>query len=147
MFTTFKRFKHSCSMCASNVSHLPTKVTVKDREEQYLGILHESGGKLFCTACNIVVDHKHKSYIDKHFTTSKHNYRTAELKAGRQTTRSAPKNTTLYAPIEASDNLTTHMHPTLRVTLLFYCVLVGYSIAWKGIRATCEFIFCFKSEF
>ena len=40
-------------------------------------ILHESRGTLFCTACNIVVEHKRKSSIDKHFATMKHNYRTA----------------------------------------------------------------------
>uniref|UniRef100_A0A8C2BR82 Uncharacterized protein n=1 Tax=Cyprinus carpio TaxID=7962 RepID=A0A8C2BR82_CYPCA len=53
----------------------------------YPGILHESGGKLFCTACNIVVEHKRKSSIDKHFATAKHNMRCAEMQAGRQTTR------------------------------------------------------------
>ena len=74
-------------MCASNVSHLPTKITAKDREKQYPGILHESEGKLFCTLCNIVMEHKRKSSIDKHFATAKYNYRTAELQAGRQTTR------------------------------------------------------------
>ena len=74
-------------MCASNVSHLPTNIIAKDREKQYPGILRESGGKLFCTACNIVVEHKRKSSIDKHCATAKHNYRTAELQAGRQTTR------------------------------------------------------------
>ena len=39
--------------------------------------LHESGGNLFCTACNIVVEHEHKSSIDNHFATAKHNCRTA----------------------------------------------------------------------
>uniref|UniRef100_A0A8C5FXB2 Uncharacterized protein n=1 Tax=Gadus morhua TaxID=8049 RepID=A0A8C5FXB2_GADMO len=67
-------------MCASNVSHLPTKITAKDREKHYPCILHESGGKLFCTACNIVVEHKHKSSIDKHFATAKHNYRTTNCR-------------------------------------------------------------------
>ncbi|ROJ30490.1 CGG triplet repeat-binding protein 1, partial [Anabarilius grahami] len=70
----------------SNVSHLPSKITAIDRQKQYPGILHESGGKLFCTACNIVVEHKRKSSIDKHFATAKHNMRCAEKQAGRQTT-------------------------------------------------------------
>lgn len=74
-------------MCESNVSHLPTKITAKDREKQYPGILHESGGKLFCTACNIVVEHKRKSSIEKHFATAKHNMRTGELQRGCQTSR------------------------------------------------------------
>lgn len=75
------------SMCESNVSHLPSKIIAIDRQKQYPGILHESGGKLFCTAYNIVVEHKRKSSIDKHFATAKHNMRCAEMQAGRQTTR------------------------------------------------------------
>uniref|UniRef100_A0A9J8AJF7 CGG triplet repeat-binding protein 1 n=1 Tax=Cyprinus carpio carpio TaxID=630221 RepID=A0A9J8AJF7_CYPCA len=54
---------------------------------EYPGILHESGGELFCTACNIVVEHKRKSSIDKHFATAKHNMRCAEMQAESQTTR------------------------------------------------------------
>ena len=77
----------SADMCASNVSHLPTRITAKDREKQYPGILHQSGGKLFCTTCNIVVEHKRKSSIDKHFATAKHMARLAETPTGRQTTR------------------------------------------------------------
>ena len=34
-------------MCHSNVSHLPTKITAKDRAKQFPDVLHESGGKLF----------------------------------------------------------------------------------------------------
>ncbi len=33
--------------CDSNVSHLPTKITAKDRAKQFPDALHESGGKLF----------------------------------------------------------------------------------------------------
>ena len=64
----------AADMCESNVSHLPTKITAKDREKQYPGILHESGGKLFC----IVVQHKSKSSINKHFATAKDRMRMAE---------------------------------------------------------------------
>ena len=59
------------------VSTCRPKITVKDREKQYPGILHESRGEIFCTACNIVVEHKRKSSIDKHFATTKQNCRTA----------------------------------------------------------------------
>uniref|UniRef100_A0A667XG38 Uncharacterized protein n=1 Tax=Myripristis murdjan TaxID=586833 RepID=A0A667XG38_9TELE len=41
-----------------NRSHLPTKISAKDRANQYPRILHESGGKLFCTPCNLVLEHK-----------------------------------------------------------------------------------------
>ena len=41
-------------MCAADVSHLPTKITAKDREKQYPDVLYESGGKLFCKTCNVL---------------------------------------------------------------------------------------------
>uniref|UniRef100_A0A3P8TRL5 CGG triplet repeat binding protein 1 n=1 Tax=Amphiprion percula TaxID=161767 RepID=A0A3P8TRL5_AMPPE len=75
-------------MCNSNVSHLPTKIAAKDHEKQFPDVLHESGGKLFCTPCNIVVEYKRKSSIEKHFTTAKHIKRMAEMSRlqTRQTT-------------------------------------------------------------
>uniref|UniRef100_A0AAQ6A312 Uncharacterized protein n=1 Tax=Amphiprion ocellaris TaxID=80972 RepID=A0AAQ6A312_AMPOC len=71
-------------MSHSNVSNLPTKITAKDREKQFPDVLHQSGGKVFYTLCNIVVEHKQKSLIDKHFSTSKHIRRMAET-SGPQT--------------------------------------------------------------
>ena len=47
----------------------------------------EAGENNFALHAYIVVEHKHKSSINKHFATAKHNYRIAELQAGRQTTR------------------------------------------------------------
>lgn len=46
-----------------------------------------SEGKLFCAACNSVVEHKKQLSIDKHFATAKHKMRMAEMQAGCQTTR------------------------------------------------------------
>uniref|UniRef100_A0A3B3QBY7 U1-type domain-containing protein n=1 Tax=Paramormyrops kingsleyae TaxID=1676925 RepID=A0A3B3QBY7_9TELE len=40
--------------------------------------------KLFCTLCNIVVEHRQKSSLDRHFSTAKHARRMAE-KRGTQT--------------------------------------------------------------
>uniref|UniRef100_A0AAQ5Z6I9 CGG triplet repeat-binding protein 1 n=1 Tax=Amphiprion ocellaris TaxID=80972 RepID=A0AAQ5Z6I9_AMPOC len=65
-------------MSNSNVSHLLTKITAKDCAKKFHDVLQESGGKLFCTACNIVVESKRKSSIDKHFSTVKHIRRMAE---------------------------------------------------------------------
>uniref|UniRef100_A0A671VAV9 U1-type domain-containing protein n=1 Tax=Sparus aurata TaxID=8175 RepID=A0A671VAV9_SPAAU len=56
----------------ANKSHLPTKISAKDRAKDYPGVLDDSGGKLFCTPCNCVLDHRRKSTLDDHFATAKH---------------------------------------------------------------------------
>ena len=44
-----------------------------DRVKQYpKGTLHADGGELFCTCCNVTLDHTRKGSIDKHFKTSLH---------------------------------------------------------------------------
>ena len=53
-------------------SHLPTKISAKDRAKQFPGLLHDSGGKLFCTPCNCVLDHRRKSGLENHFASAKH---------------------------------------------------------------------------
>lgn len=57
---------------ASNKSHLPSFITAKDRALQYPSVLHESAGKLFCTPCNKVLDHRRKSSINYHLQGQKH---------------------------------------------------------------------------
>uniref|UniRef100_A0A673CCE3 CGG triplet repeat-binding protein 1 n=1 Tax=Sphaeramia orbicularis TaxID=375764 RepID=A0A673CCE3_9TELE len=71
-------------MCNAKRSHLPSKITTKVRASQFPDVLHESGGKLFCTHCNIVVEHKQKSSLDKHFSTAKHARRMAETQRGQK---------------------------------------------------------------
>ena len=51
---------------------LPTKISAKDRAKQFPGLLHDSGGKLFCTSCNCVSDHRRKSTLERHFAAAKH---------------------------------------------------------------------------
>uniref|UniRef100_A0A3Q2NMV1 U1-type domain-containing protein n=1 Tax=Fundulus heteroclitus TaxID=8078 RepID=A0A3Q2NMV1_FUNHE len=46
--------------------------------------LQESEGKLFCSPCNIVFEHKCKSSIDKHFATAKHQQRVSETRQQSQ---------------------------------------------------------------
>uniref|UniRef100_A0A3Q3FNI7 Uncharacterized protein n=1 Tax=Kryptolebias marmoratus TaxID=37003 RepID=A0A3Q3FNI7_KRYMA len=50
----------------------------KDRANQFPTLLHESGGKLFCTSCSVVIKHKCKSSIDKHFVSAKKKWRAAD---------------------------------------------------------------------
>ena len=44
-----------------------------DRAKQYpRGTLHADGGKLFCTSCNVTIDHTRKGTIDRHLETPSH---------------------------------------------------------------------------
>ena len=54
-----------------NPSHAGN-VSAKERANQFPGTTYEDGGKLFCVACNLVLDHTRKSSIDTHMATSKH---------------------------------------------------------------------------
>uniref|UniRef100_H3AX10 DUF659 domain-containing protein n=1 Tax=Latimeria chalumnae TaxID=7897 RepID=H3AX10_LATCH len=48
-------------------------VSAADRAKQYPpGVLHSDRGKLFCTSCNITVDHYRKSSVDRHLDSSIH---------------------------------------------------------------------------
>jgi hypothetical protein len=48
-------------------------VSRSDRAKQYpKGTLHADGGCLFCTSCNITLDHSRKGTIDRHLLTPLH---------------------------------------------------------------------------
>lgn len=64
--------------CCSHVFHLPTKIIAKDRAKRFPGVFHKAGVN-FCTMCNIVVEHKQNSSIDKRFSTVKHSRRSTEM--------------------------------------------------------------------
>ena len=59
--------------------HLPTKISAKDRAKQFPGLLHDSGGKLFCSPGNCVLDHRRKSTLENHFAAAKHARRVKEM--------------------------------------------------------------------
>uniref|UniRef100_A0A3Q3BGQ9 Uncharacterized protein n=1 Tax=Kryptolebias marmoratus TaxID=37003 RepID=A0A3Q3BGQ9_KRYMA len=50
-------------------------LVAKDRANQFPTQLEESGGKLFCTSCSVIIAHKR---IDKHFVSAKHVRRAAD---------------------------------------------------------------------
>uniref|UniRef100_H3AFC8 HAT C-terminal dimerisation domain-containing protein n=1 Tax=Latimeria chalumnae TaxID=7897 RepID=H3AFC8_LATCH len=57
-------------------------VSATDRVKQYpLGVLHSNGGKLFCTYCNVTVDHYRKSSVDRHLGSSTHRKRKTEIQS------------------------------------------------------------------
>lgn len=54
-------------------AHTAMKTTARDRLRSYpKGTLHEDDGLLFCSTCNVVLDHTRKSSIDKHLESATH---------------------------------------------------------------------------
>jgi len=57
-----------------NTNHLPSNICARDRARQYAaGTFHEENGLLFCSVCNVVVDHRRKFVVDRHLKTTTHN--------------------------------------------------------------------------
>jgi len=55
---------------ASSQSHLAVNITASDRTRKNLpGTFHMEDGMLFCSSCNMVIDHVRKFVVD---TTWKH---------------------------------------------------------------------------
>ncbi|MGH0178115.1 UNVERIFIED_CONTAM: hypothetical protein FKN15_004901 [Acipenser sinensis] len=55
-------------------------ISLSERTEQYPpGVLYTDGYNLFCTACNLSLDHTRKSTIDRHLSSEKHRKRKAEI--------------------------------------------------------------------
>ncbi|MBN3277407.1 CGBP1 protein, partial [Polyodon spathula] len=56
------------------------------------GVLHSDGGKLFCTSCNVTVDHKNGDFMfQKHLDSSIHRKRKAEIQSSTATALLAKK--------------------------------------------------------
>ena len=54
-------------------NHTAVNVTPADRVRNYpKGMLHADDGFLFCSTCNIVIDHTRKHKIDKHLESAAH---------------------------------------------------------------------------
>ena len=54
-------------------SHLPVNISAKDRARKYPeGTFHVDDDLLFCSSCNIVVDHLRKCVVDKHLEAESH---------------------------------------------------------------------------
>lgn len=56
----------------SDPHHFPKNITASDRAKMFPNEFHESGGKLFCTLCNVVVDHMRIFVIKQHRLTKRH---------------------------------------------------------------------------
>ena len=60
-------------MSNSAKTKIAQNVSCEERARQFpKGTLHADGGKLFCSICNITVDHTRKSTIDRHLKSEQH---------------------------------------------------------------------------
>lgn len=64
---------------ARNRSKTALYVTPLDLVTEFGGELHEDGGKLFCTSCNVVLNHVRKSVISDHVKSNTHTKKKAEF--------------------------------------------------------------------
>lgn len=81
---------------SNDTSKKGSKTTARDRHMQFLKTTYVSGSKLFCDACNIVLDHHRKSSVDNHMKTDKHAQRLeAKSKSNPEQGPSAKKQCTL----------------------------------------------------
>ena len=64
-------------------SHLPPNVTAHDQARKYaVGTFHMDDELMFCSSCNIVIDHLCKSVVDKHLESALHKQSRAEQYLG-----------------------------------------------------------------
>ncbi|XP_030437575.1 CGG triplet repeat-binding protein 1 [Gopherus flavomarginatus] len=81
-----------------NRSKTALYVTPQDRVTEFGSELHEEGGKLFCTSCNMVLNHVRKSAISDHLKSKTHTKRKAEFE--EQSVRKKPR--TLTASLQCN---------------------------------------------
>ena len=66
------------------------KINAADRVRKYLeGPLHADNGLLFCSTCNVVIDHLRKHKIDKHLESSYHTLKAKTSVWKQQTLKTA----------------------------------------------------------
>ena len=72
---------------ASLKPHPPVNVTANNRARNYLkGTFHVDDGRLFCSSCNMVVDHLQKFVVDKPLEVALHKRNTERKGGGKQQT-------------------------------------------------------------
>uniref|UniRef100_H2ZXY2 HAT C-terminal dimerisation domain-containing protein n=1 Tax=Latimeria chalumnae TaxID=7897 RepID=H2ZXY2_LATCH len=78
-------------------------VSAADRVKQYPpGVLHSDGGKLFCTYCNVTVDHYRKSSVNRHLDSSTHQKRKVEIQSTTANDSLAKKQKTVTSLFQKS---------------------------------------------
>ena len=86
----------------SKRSHLPVYITVKERANKYpKGTFFVDDNLMFCSSCNIVVDHLRKSVVDKHLQSDTHKINTNRINLnGKQQTFRTSLNSRTPAEVE-----------------------------------------------
>lgn len=92
--------------------HLPKNITACDRAKMYPNQLHESGGKLFCTVCNVVIDHMRVFAVKQHLLTKKHLSRSSDLGGC-----SGQRNVKCYGDVKQSQSPKSTIPPVPTVTV------------------------------
>ena len=81
--------------------HLPVNISAKDRARKYPeGTFHVDDGLLFCSSCNIVVDHLRKFVVDKHLEAESHKWNAEKNAGGKQQTLKTVLNCKTTAQLE-----------------------------------------------
>ncbi|XP_052562030.1 uncharacterized protein LOC120427632 isoform X1 [Culex pipiens pallens] len=92
-------FFSSCAsraILAGNKMKTAVKITCVERAKQYpKGTLHADEGQLFCTSCNVTLDHTRKATIDKHLKSQIHIGKVQ--KQPKDVTHSVQKQTTVVS--------------------------------------------------
>lgn len=70
---------------SSSKAKAGTKTSAKERQQQFAKQTHVSGNKLFCSSCNIVLDHTRKSSVTQHLTSTKHQNKERTLDSDEST--------------------------------------------------------------
>ena len=98
-------------------THTAVKTTARDQLRSYLtGTLHEDDGILFCSTCNVALDHTRKSSIDKHLESATHIQRT---KSSETTGKQQTLKTSIYCKTAAQ--VFPHVHSAhVYITLLYF---------------------------
>jgi len=77
----------SASSIPKTRSHLSVNITANDRAKNYPeGTFHVDDDQLFCSSCNVVVDHLRKFVVDKHLEVASHKRNTERKDGGKQQT-------------------------------------------------------------
>ena len=67
--------------------HLPVNLTAKDRAVKYPeGTFHVDDGLLFCSSCNVVIDHLRKCVVNKHLEAASHKQNVEKNQRSKQQT-------------------------------------------------------------
>ena len=93
----------SASSKPKTQSHLPVNITANERARNYPeGTFHVDDGGLFCSSCNVVVDHLRKFVVDKHLETASHEQNAERKDGGKQQTLKTVMNCKTVAQVESS---------------------------------------------